>query len=237
MTSNQKTARIAGLLYLIVVLTGIFYLMYVPSKLIVWDNAAVTFKNISDSELLFRLGIFSGLICYTAFLLLPLVLYKLFKPVNKVYAILMVVFAVVSVPMSFINLGNEFSVLRLISKADYLKIFQIDILQAQVVLYLHSYNDGNQIISIFSGLWLFPLGYLIFQSGLLPKILGILLMIGCFGYLIDFIGGFIFPGYNKMEISNYVLLPASVGEIGTCLWLLIMGAKNYKQTVNSTHAK
>lgn len=237
MTSNQRTARIAGLLYLIVVLTGIFYLIYIPSKLIVWNSAPATFKNISDSESLFRLGIFSGLICYTAFLLLPLVLYKLFKPVNKVYALLMVVFAEVSVPMAFINFGNEFSVLTLISKSDYLKVFEIDKLHAQVLLYLHFYNNGNQIISIFSGLWLFPLGYLIFKSGLLPKILGILLMIGCFGYLIDFIAGFLIPGYNKMEISNYVILPASVGEIGTCLWLLIRGAKNYKQTVNPPHEK
>ena len=237
MTSNKRTARIAGLLYLIVVLTGIFYLIYVPSKLIIWDSASATVKNITDSESLFRLGIFSGLVCYTAFLLLPLVLYKLFKPINKVYALLMVVFAVVSVPMAFINFGNEFFVLTLISKAAYLKTFEIDKLQAQVLLYLHFYNDVNQIISIFSGLWLFPLGYLIFKSGLLPKILGIFLMIGCFSYLIDFIGGLLFPGYNKMEISNYVILPASIGEIGTCLWLLIMGAKNYKPTVNSTHEK
>lgn len=234
MDSNKNTARIAGLLYLIVVLTGIFYLMYVPSKLIVWDNASITFKNITESESLFRLGIFSGFVCYTAFLLLPLVLYKLFNPVSKVYALLMVVFAVVSVPIAFINFGNEFSVLALISKADYLKTFETDKLQALVLLQLYSYDDGNQIISIFSGLWLFPLGYLIFKSGLLPKVLGILLMMGCFGYLIDFTGSFLFPSYHKMTISNYITLPASIGEIGTCLWLLIMGTKNNKGTINST---
>lgn len=225
MTSNKRTARISGLLYLIVVLTGMFHLMYVPSKLIVWNNASTTFKNISDSETLFRLGILSGFVCYTAFLLLPLVLYKLFKPVNKVYAILMVAFAVVSVPMAFINFGNEFSVLTLISKADYLKTFETDKLQSHVLLYLHFYNNGNQIISIFSGLWLFPFGYLIFKSGLLPRVLGVLLMIGCFGYLIDFVGGFHFRSYNEMDISNYIILPASVGEIGTCLWLLVFGVK------------
>jgi hypothetical protein len=235
MNSNKQTGRIAGLLYLIVVATGIFSLMYVSSKLIVWNNASTTFKNIKDAELLFRLGILSGLICYTAFLLLPLVLYKLFMPVNKTYALLMVVFAVVQVPMSFINLGNEFSVLTLISRADYLNAFQADKLQAQVLAYLYSYDNGNQIISIFSGLWLFPFGYLIFKSELLPKILGILLMLGCFSYLINFTGSFLFAGYDKMRISNYIILPASLGEIGTCLWLLIMGAKNNKQTINPTH--
>ena len=90
MDSNKKTARIAGLLYLIVVLTGIFNLMYVPSKLIVWDNASVTFNNILESETLFRLGIVGGIICYTAFLILPIVLYKLLNQVNKTYAIGMV---------------------------------------------------------------------------------------------------------------------------------------------------
>lgn len=231
MTSNKRTARMAGLLYLIVVLTGTFHLMYVPSKLIVWNNASLTFQNITESESLFRLGIFSGFICYIAFLLLPLVLYKLFKPVNKVYALLMVVFAVVSVPLAFINLGNELSVLTLLGKGDYLKTFETTTLQSQVLFYLHAYNNGNQIISVFSGLWLFPFGYLIFKSELLPKILGIFLMIGCFSYLIDFTGSFLFPAYDRMDISNYIILPASIGEIGTCIWLLIFGAKRYKQNV------
>ena len=229
MNSNAKTARLAGLLYLVVVLTGIFYLMYVPSKLIAWDNAETTFRNISANEIPFRLGIAAGFVCYIAFLLLPLVLYKLFKPVDKPWAVLMVAFAVVSVPIAFINFGNEMQVLTLISKKDFLKTFDTGQLQTQVMMYLNAYRNGNQIISIFSGLWFFPFGYLIFKSGLLPKILGIFLMLGCFGYLIDFFSGFLFPAYNETAISNYIILPASIGEIGTCLWLMIMGAKEYQQ--------
>ncbi len=227
MNSNKKAARLAGLLYLVVVLTGIFNLAYVPSRLIVWDNASVTVKNIMEHENLFRHGIFGGLICYTAFMLLPMVLYKLFKPIDKNYAVLMTVFAMVSIPLSCINMENEFSVLTLLSKADYLKASDADMIQSQVMFYLHAYENGNQIASIFWGLWLFPLGYLIFKSGLVPKVLGIFLMVGCFGYLINFTGNFLFPAYEKAAISNYVILPASVGEIGTCLWLLIMGAKSY----------
>ena len=101
--SNKKTARIAGLLYLVVVLTGFFSLLYIPSKLIVPDNPSATFHNIVSSELLFRFGIVSGLLCYTFFLFLPLVLYKLLKPVNENYAALMVLLAVVSVPISFVS--------------------------------------------------------------------------------------------------------------------------------------
>ncbi len=81
--SNKKLARIAGLIYLGVVLTGIFSLMYVPFKVIVPDNAALTYQHIINAEQFFRFGIISGLLCYTFFLFLPLVLYKLLKPVNE----------------------------------------------------------------------------------------------------------------------------------------------------------
>ena len=227
--SSKKTARIAGLLYLVVVLTGIFHLLYVPSRLIVSGNASATVNNIIASETLFRLSILGGLICYTFFLLLPLVLYKLFKPVNKNYSLLMVILVIVSVPVSFINMLNKFAVLSLISKASYLQVFETGKLQAEVLLYLNFYNNGNQIASIFWGLWLLPFGYLVFKSGFLPKILGILLMVGCFSYLFDFLGDFLFPGYGQMKISTFVTLPGSIGEIGICLWLLIMGIKNSAQ--------
>ncbi|MRX68159.1 protein of unknown function [Flavobacterium resistens] len=216
--SFRNTGRIAGLLYLVVVITGIFSLGYVPSKLIVWNDAAKTFANIVNAEFLFRLGIVSGLICYTFFLFLPLVLYKLFKSVHKIYAIYMVVLAVVSVPISFINMQNKFAVLSIISSERPEKDL--------VMFYLNQYDYGNLIVQIFWGLWLFPLGYLIFKSGIIPKFLGILLMLGCLSYLINFFGNALFSNYSELGISSYVRLPATLGEIGTCLWLLIMGTKN-----------
>lgn len=216
--SFRNTGRIAGLLYLVVVITGIFSLGYVPSKLIVWNNASATFANITNSELLFRLGIVSGLICYTFFLFLPLVLYKLLKPVHKTYALYMVILAIVSVPISFANMQNKFAVLSIISSEGQDKDL--------VMFYLNQYDYGNLVVQIFWGLWLFPLGYLIFKSGIIPKFLGILLMLGCLSYLIDFFGDTLFDNYPKLGISSYIRLPATFGEIGTCLWLLIMGAKN-----------
>lgn len=216
--SFRNTGRIAGLLYLVVVITGIFSLGYVPSKLIVWNNASATFVNITNSELLFRLGIVSGLICYTFFLFLPLVLYKLLKPVHKTYALYMVILAIVSVPISFVNMQNKFAVLSIISSEGQDKDL--------VMFYLNQYDYGNLVVQIFWGLWLFPLGYLIFKSGIIPKFLGILLMLGCLSYLIDFFGDTLFANYPKLGISSYIRLPATFGEIGTCLWLLIMGAKN-----------
>lgn len=230
MYSNKKTARIAGLLYLVVVLTGMFSLAYVPSKLMVWDNAAQTVSNITSSEFLFRLGMVSSLICYTFFLFLPIVLYQLLKSVNKTHAKVMVILAIVSVPISFINLLNKFAVLSLISGSTLLKGAAIVQMQTQVMFYLDLYNSGILIVQIFWGLWLFPFGYLVFKSGFLPKFLGVLLMAGCFGYLLNFLGNFLLPNYTELGISAYVRLPASLGEIGSCLWLLIMGAKEKKAT-------
>ena len=230
MNSNKKTARLAGLVYLVVVLGGIFSLAYVPSQLIVWDEASATVNNIVTSESLYRLGIVSGLICYTFFLLLPLILYKLLSQVDKTQASLMVILAVVSVPISFISILYKIDVLSLLSGADYLGVLEPEQLQAQVMLSLKSYNNGMLIAQIFWGLWLFPFGYLVFKSGFLPKILGILLMLGCCGYLIDFFGRSLLANNGELGISTFVTLHASIGKIGTCLWLLIMGAKD-----NPTH--
>lgn len=225
MDSNKKNARTAGLLYLIVVLTGIFSLVYVPSQITVPGDASAMVSNIVASESLFRLGIAAGLICYTAFLLLPFALYKLLSPVGKTAAVLMVAFVVVSVPISFVNMLNKLDVLSLLSGADYLQAFTTEQLHAQVMLSLKAYSNGMLVSTIFWGLWLLPFGYLVFKSGFLPRILGVLLMVGCFGYLIDFFGRVLFPGYAEAAIASFMTLPGSFGEIGTCLWLLIMGAR------------
>lgn len=223
--SNKTTARIAGLFYLMVVLTGIFSLMYVPNKLIVWDNATSTFQNITANETLFRLGVISGLDCYLFFLFLSLVLFKLLKPVNENYAKLMVLFVFLSVPIFFINIQNELNILSLLNDPNFINLFSTEQMKSQVLIYLNQYDNGMFIVHIFSGLWLFPFGYLVFKSGFLPKFLGILLILGSFGYLINFTGYTLFKNYSELGISKFVSLPASIGEIGTCLWLLIIGVK------------
>lgn len=234
--SNKKLARIAGVIYSGVVLTGIFSLMYAPSKLVVPDNASITYQNITASESLFRFWIVGGLLCYTLFLFLPLVLYRLLKPVNENYAKLMVVLAIISVPIFFLNTQNLFNILSLVIDTNRHFGLSIEQIQSHVMLNLNQYDNGLRIVHICSGLWLFPFGYLVFKSGFLPKILGALLMLGCFGYLINFAGHTLVPNYSKIGISSYISLPASIGEIGTCLWLLIIGAKD-KQTTGQQNTR
>jgi hypothetical protein len=191
-------------------------------------DAAATMHNIVAYESLYRWGIAVGFLGFIGFLLLPLVLFQLFRRVNENHARLMVIFALVSVPISFINMANRFAMLSLVTGAGHLKTFDNDALQAQVMLHNSLFNCGNMIAMIFWGLWLFPFGYLVIKSGFLPRVFGVLLMIGCFGYLITVFGNTLIPDYRELGISSYVLLPGSLGELGTCLWLLIIGAKEPK---------
>ncbi|GEJ46134.1 DUF4386 domain-containing protein [Chryseobacterium sp. ON_d1] len=150
------------------------------------------------------------------------------KEVNVNYAKLMVILALISIPISFINLQNKFSVLTIIEGTDYLKIFETKQLQSQMMVLLSTYNKGLLITQIFWGLWLLPFGYLVYKSGFLPKVLGIFLMLGCLGYLANVFGRTVFTHFSDYPISGYITLPATVGEIGICLWLLLVGPPNKK---------
>ena len=226
---RKQAARIAGLLYLIVVISGIFSLAYVPSQINMQGDASTTVSNIIVSESLFRFGIVASFVCYTVFLLLPLALYKLLSGVSKDAAVLMVVFAVVSVPISLISVRSKLDIVSLLSGSDYSRAIETAFVHAQVMVALDKYRNGLLVASVFWGLWLLPFGYLVFKSGFLPRILGVLLMIGCFGYLIDVVGSVILPAYAATPLANFATLPASVGEIGTCLWLLTVGTREPKR--------
>lgn len=225
MNITSKTARIAGLLYLIVVLCGILSLAYVPSVIETSKDGATLVAAIRSHETLFRLGIAAGLICYTAFLLLPLVLYRLLAPFGQNAAIAMVALATASVPIAFANMIYRINVLSLLGDEPGLAGLTAAALEMQVLLSLESYWNGIFILKIFWGLWLLPFGWLLFRSRLIPRIFGVLLMAGCFGYLVAFFGRLLMPEFAELSFAGYISLPGSIGEIGTCLWLLIMGAR------------
>ncbi len=130
----------------------------------------------------------------------------------------MVIFFLVAVPIAMLNQLNQFAALLLLSGADYLTVFTADQLQALVHLFLDLHEHGISIAGIFWGLWLFPMGYLVFKSGFLPRILGVLLIIGCFGYLIDSFTFFLLPNY-EVDIALFTFW----GEVLLPLWLLIKG--------------
>jgi Domain of unknown function (DUF4386) len=167
MNSTQKTARLAGVLYLVNGVTGFFGIIYVPSRLIVSGNAAATANNILASERLFRLGIVSELMCAAEFVFLLWALYRLLGAVNKAHASLMVILGLVFVPIMFVNTLSEIAVLMLLRGADFLSVFDKRQLEAIAMLFLDLHRYGYVVGWIF-GPWLFPFGVLVFRSGFLP---------------------------------------------------------------------
>jgi hypothetical protein len=192
--------------------------MYVSSTLIVRGDAVATAQKILASESLFRLGIVASLIGQVVGILYVLLLYRLLRPVSQNVAGLMVVFALVGVPMGMLNELTQFGALQLLKGGSYLTTFTPEQLQALAYLFLRLHNVGINIAFIFSGLWLLPLGYLVFRSGFLPKFLGVLLIIGGLGYLIDVFGSFLSSGYS-LSIGLFT----GLSEIVFLLWLLIKG--------------
>ena len=215
-TSPLIRARVAGFLYLIANIPAPFALVYLPSLLIVSGDAATTANNIMASESLFRLGIVSLLFNPIANIFLVLALYQLLKAVNKNMASLMVIFSLAAVPIGMLNELNNLAVLQLLSGADYLKVFPAEQLQALAYLFLRLHGQGLNIAQIFWGLWLFPMGYLVFKSGFIPKILGILLMIGCFGYVIQSVAAFLGTNVSIIFFTSW-------GELLFLIWLLVKG--------------
>jgi hypothetical protein len=225
--SNKKTSRMAGLCYLLVAIFGSFDSIFVNPKLSVPGDIAATLTNILASERLFRLGILSNLVCTICFLLLANALYKLFKPVDRDLVRLMVIFIMASVPAAYLE-TLEFAPILLLSGSGYLSAFGTAQRQALAMLFLELSKQGAFIAYIFYGLWMFPLGLLIFKSGsgLISKMLGVLLMVGCCGYLINFLS--VFLALNYKTLTSLWMNIAISAEVLCILWLLIKGPEDQK---------
>ena len=224
MNSTKQAARIAGLLYLVNGATGFFGIIYVPSRLIVSGNAAATSQNILASEGLFRLGVVSELICAVEFIFLLWVLYRLLGGVNKTHASLMMILGLAFVPVMCVNALNEIAALMLLRGADFPSVLGQPQREALAMLFLDLHRYGYVIGWIF-GPWLFFLGLLVFKSGFLPRILGVLLIAACFGYLADSLTPLLLPSYADL-VSRIASVPLTLGEPAIILWLLIWGAKD-----------
>lgn len=224
MNSTRKQARIAGLLYLLVGITAPIGLEFVPGKLIVPQDAAATADHIRASESLLRIGIGSELFHQVVMIYLVLILYRLFKAVNEKYAQQVVILeALVSVPIAFLNVVNELAALILVSGADFLKVFDKRELDALAYLFIRLHGQGIIVVSIFWGLWLFPFGILVIQSGFIPRVLGVLMIIAGSGYVVSSFTSLLLPQYA--HLVNQVTMVLYFGELPIMFWLLIWGAR------------
>ena len=222
--TNKKTARIAGAFYLFfIIATAIANIS--REKLIVFGDAITTAQNIQASEGFFRIGFFSDILAGILFLLAAWALYALLKQLNKNIALLFLLLNLGGVAVQVLNMLNLFSAALLLSGAKYLNVFQTEQLQALAMFFLNLHKNGFMIAQFFFAAWLFPLGYLVYKSGYLPKILGIVLMVECFAWLLYPLQFFFFPSVLVTYLSSAV---GFIGEFSLTLWLLIMGVREQK---------
>lgn len=216
MNASVNLARTAGVLYLILIVTGVLGIAYVPSQIIDWSSPAATVTNIKTQALLFRFGIVATVVCYTSYIILGLILFRLFNSVNSSYSIALLTFVAIGTALEFINCAHLLNVFTLINNS----ALDSAAVEAQVMFLLEARNNGYQIGNVFWGLWLLPFGLLLLKSKLAPRFLGYALVLSCFTYLIEFI---LKIQFAVTEAPWFLSLVSSVGEFGICLWLIIKG--------------
>jgi hypothetical protein len=223
MHPTVKAARVAGAVYLSMVLTAPFTLLYVPGKLIVRGDATATASNILAHETMFRLAIIGDLFTHVIFISLGIALYRLLSSVNKTWAMAMVGFILVSAAVGFLDTLNNVAALILFRGGDFLAVFDKTQLNALGYLFLRLHDQGIFMNELFWGVWLFPFGLLVFRSGFLPRFIGVWLMINCFGYVALCVIALLAPDYYNAAFRWSQ--PILFGELAIMLWLLIKGAK------------
>jgi hypothetical protein len=217
MTHITRSAKIAGILHLLLVPLGMFSFVYVPLKLIASNNISLTINNISENVILFRLGSISHLLSQVLVVFLALSLYQLFKIVNQKRALLMLVLTLLVIPISFLNEVHNFQIIKLIENGG--SDFLTRELNTLVSVLLDTSRNGVLIAQIFWGLWLLPLGLLIHESGYVPKLIGFFVIVAGLAYVFDSIAQLVSPGFLILSQFTFLL------ELSFPIWLLAKGVK------------
>jgi len=219
--ANRKTARIAGLWYLVLAIGAGYSWMYI-TKTFVMGSAALTAQNILATETQYVISIICSLVGQIGFVFLALALYRLFKNVNQTQARLMLTLVLISVSVMFVNIIFQTSALVFLNRTNYFIAFTKAQVYELTTMFLHLNIIGVYVVDIFWGLWLLPLAYLTYQSNFFPKIIAFVLVISALGYMVDSLSFLINQEFHLM-LSNYLSIPEALGEVTMLLWLLIKG--------------
>ncbi|MEQ8361891.1 MAG: DUF4386 domain-containing protein [Cyclobacteriaceae bacterium] len=216
--TSKSYTRLAGVLYLLIALLGFFSIGYAPTVLFIPGDAATNAQSILNHQGLFRITLFSDILIIIIEMLLTVVLYNMFKAVNNTVAKVALYSRLAMSFIMAINLLNYFMPLHLLS-GDYQT--SIDQSQSLALLFLDAHQDGVLIWGIFFGLHLTALGYMVYRSGFVPKVLGVLLLLGSFGYTIESVAAFTLPDSLLLSYLSMGLLGfAVIGELSFAIWLM-----------------
>ncbi len=235
MSAPKRLARIAGLLYLIVAIFGGFAFGYVLAKVYAPGDAAATAANVLANADLVRIGGVADLLQATVSVFVGLTLYRLLKHVNQHAASAMVVFIAIASAIMCLNDVFQFAAVRVATDGAYVAAFGAAGSHALVLLLLDLQHYGFLIAQIFFGLWLLPMGYLAYTSGMFPKALGVVLIVGGVCYLVNMLTLFLVPDFGA-KINTFVIIPSTIAEIWMVGYLLVKGVKAPAQGIPTVSA-
>lgn len=226
MSSLRNPGRVVGYWYLLLALCGPPRLIYIPNKLFVQGDAAATASNIATHVWLFRFGMLTDLLGAVVLIFLVLAFYRLFKGVDRHLAVLLVIFGgVMPALINLVNVASDAGALMVAGGGDgagFLSVFDKPQRDALVMLFLRQHHHQIVAAEILWGMWLFPMGALVYKSGFLPRFIGVWLIINGVAYVVLSLTGLLFPEYqDKVFLYSQ---PALFGELALVLWLLIRGA-------------
>src|ERR1051326_3361351 len=227
MNSLKRQSRIATLLYFLNTLPAPFGLIYVPNVLIARGDAIATAINVRNLETLLRLGIAVELWSATVGIFAMVAFYRLFRTVSQKNAMAMIILFLVATPISYLNVLNDLAAITFARGPEFLSaVFDQRQLDAFVLFFLRLHNQGLILAQIFWGLWLFPFGIVLWQSGFIPRIIGVFAIIAGFGNVIASAAFLFLPTYAGV-IGQYATI-LQAGELAF-IWMLIWGAKEKAQ--------
>ena len=218
---TSKIARVAGALYLSTLPLAIYFWSYLPGQLIIRGNATATGENILAHETVFRFSILGDLFTHVVLLCLAFLLYRLLSHVDGRWAFVMVGFVLVSTAVAFVGALHNLAALLLFRGGDFLGAIATEQREALAMLFIRVHGQGYLVNELFSGLWLLPLGFLVFGGGFLQRLLAVWLVIAGFGWLALSIIALVFPSYY--DVAFKFGQPVVLGEMAFALWLLIKG--------------
>jgi hypothetical protein len=225
MNSSKNTARLAGLLWFLTAVTAGFSLVYVRSKLVVFGDAAATASNILAFESLFRAAIASYILSQVFSVFFGVTIFRLFKSAGKSLATVCLVSLLVSASVGVVNSFNNIGALVILTNPDYLRAFQPDQINILAMIFLRVNNFGIGLTEIFTALYMISFGLLIIRSGYLPRVLGILIIIGACAFPINTFTKILIPQFYPALMTRLTMTLNAFGPPATMLWLLIKGAK------------
>lgn len=227
MISNNNLARIAGFCYLIVIATGLFSEVFVRQALRVSNDALTTAYNIQTNEMLFRWGFVADLINFVVGIPTILIIYHFFKKSNKIILQIALALVIIQTAIIAVNLLNQITPLLLLGNDTYLNTFQKSQLATLSLLSLNIQSQGYAIGLVFFGCYCIIIGFVIYKTNAIPRIIGVLYAIAGLCYLINSFTMFLSKGFaNPMFV--YLAIPIFIGELSVCLWLLIKGIDTTK---------